>query len=311
VATGQLLRHDIKLEVGDVQQRVEVTAETGAIALQKDSAEISTQLAPEVIRGLPSITRKTYEMIDLSPAVKFPNGITNRGYNLSAYQPFVSIAGTPGSRGHNYYIDGSNMIYTRIQGDDGYMPSLNPSPEGVQEVRVIANNYGAEFGGGHGAAIIVTTKSGSNRFRGQLYEYAQNRSFDARNFFARETSPNNYNNYGGQLGGPIIRNKTFFFVHLERERQKVGAPSILTVPTLAQRAGNFSTTLSTAGSVVPIYDPETTVTPTTGNPTRTPFPGNIIPASRFDPVAVNVLKYFPEPNRPGAITGGDNFVGTA
>jgi len=306
-----VLRYDIKMEVGDVQQTVEVTEAAGAIALQKDSAEISTQLAPEIIRGLPSLTRKTYEMIDLSPAVKFPNGLSNRGFNLSVYQPFVSIAGTPGTRGHNYYLDGSNMIYTRIQGDDGYMPSLNPSPESVQEVRVIANNYGAEFGGGHGAALIVTTKSGGNRFNGQVYEYIQNRSFDSRNFFARERSPNNYNNYGGAVGGPIIRNKTFFFVHLERERQKVGAPQILTVPTPLQRTGNFSQTFNTAGQQVLIYDPATTIVPPSGNPTRSPFPGNIIPTNRLDPVALNVLKFFPEPNRPGAITGGDNFIGDA
>ena len=309
VAVAQVLRHDITLELGDVVETVEVVAAAGAVSLQTDTVEIGIDVPSQVVQGLPTVTRKTWEFIDLSPTVRFSTSLSGRGFNLSGYQPFVAAAGNPGGRGHNWYIDGSNSYYTRIQGDHGNMPVINPPPESVAELRLIVGNYGAEFGEGAGLTIIVTTKSGTNEFHGNLYNYMQNRSFNARNTFLPERPPHNYNQFGGSIGGPIIRDRTFFFVNLEGQLEKVAGPRLLNVPTQAMKRGDFSQSFNAAGNVIPIYDPMTTRTEG-GALVRDQFPGNIIPANRMDRVAQNLLPFWPEPNAPGTITGANNLLGT-
>ena len=154
-------------------------------------------------------------------------------------------------------MDGSNLSYTRIIGDTGQQPALNPPPEMVEEIRVIANNYGAEYEEGSGWTITVSTKSGTNEIHGVVYEYMQNRAFNSCNFFSPIKSPRNYNQFGGAAGGSIVRDKTFWFVTLEGEYEKAGAPNIRTVLTLAQRRGDFSRTFDDTGVLIPVYDPAT------------------------------------------------------
>lgn len=188
---------------------------------------------------------------------------------------------------------------------------MNPTTEIAEEMRVETKNYSAEFGEAAGGVIMLTTKSGTNKYRGELYTYIQNEALNARDFFAPARGKSRLNQYGGIFSGPIMKNKTFFFVNIERVYTGGSGFPFLTVPTPAQRNGDFSQTLDPAGQLIPIYDPATSVLGPNGQYTRQQFPGNIIPPNRIDPIAARVAAYWPLPNQPGLITGGNNFLGKA
>ncbi|MBM3775482.1 MAG: TonB-dependent receptor, partial [Acidobacteria bacterium] len=306
IRTGQVLRYDLRLEVGDVATTVDVSAQTGAVEIQKDTAEKSIVFNQQVVQEMPKLTRRTLELIQLSPAVT----MTEKGGWHTVYVPFFSTAGNPSQRSSMFYTDGTSTTFARAQGDGGGMSGLNPPPEAVSELRVVYNNYSAEFGEAMGSVLLMTTKSGTNNHHGVAYYYHQNHALDARTFFAgSRKNPNIFNNYGGTFGGPIVKNKTHYFVSLERESWIQKTPFVLTMPTLRQRRGDFSQTLNAAGNQIRIYDPATTRRdPATGNTIRDPFPGNIIPQGRFDPIVSRILNnYVADPNREGTITGANNF----
>ena len=163
--------------------------------------------------------------------------------------------------------------------------------------------------------IVQNTKSGTNELHGSVYEYLRNDAMDAPGFFAairdgaKVKAPLRYNVFGGTLGGPIRRDKTFFFVAYEGQRLRTGGIDTLTVPTALQRTGDFSQTLNAAGRVIQIYDPGTTRT-VNGAAVRDPYPDNRIPTSQLDPVGLNITKFYPLPNRaPDNITGANNVRG--
>jgi len=167
---------------------------------------------------------------------------------------------------------------------------VKPSIDAIQEFKLETHNYGAEFGRGGGAVVQVTTRSGSNQFHGTLFEFLRNDKLDANNFFnsGRPKPPYRQNQYGGTLGGPVRRDRVFFFGSFEGTNIREKLTRLSTIPTPQQVAGNFA-------GVANIFDPATQA----ANNSRTQFPGNMIPASRADPVAVQVLKLYPEPNRAG------------
>lgn len=301
---GQILRRDIILQVGEVSERVEVVAESGAAELQKESHDVSTVVNRQVVEKLPKVTRKTLEMMALAPGVT----MTNKNFRLSWNQPFVSVGGTPSSRENIYLVDGTSAMRPRVQGDGGNLPEWNPPPEVVKEMRVVTNNYSAEFGQAVGGVVLITTRAGTNSYDGELYYFHQNSTLNANQWFGGDRPPSNYHNGGGFFSGPIIEDKTHFFLHVEREDINSWLPFIGSMPTAQQRLGDFSQTLDADGNMVPIYDPNTSrLDADTGRFVRDPFPNNIIPANRIDPVARNAVEFFPDPNRPGLITGGNNF----
>jgi len=304
--TGQILRQDITLQVGDVTQQINVEGAVGSVELQRDSGEISSVLNFQTVQEMPSGTRKVLELVELTPGVT----LTGRGSAQAQTLAFFSIAGNPGTRSNMYMLDGASTAFPRTQGDGGNLPAVNPPTEVIQEMRVISNSYSAEFGQGIGGVVLMTTKSGTNQFRGTGYYFGQNDKLNARNFFSQTVPPVRYNNYGVVFGGPVIKNRTFFIYNFERETNGSSTPVVLTLPTALQRAGNFSQTFGPNGNLVRIYDPVSTQTdPVTGQPVRQAFPGNIIPASRFDPIAANLLtNYVPDPNQPGTISGANNFL---
>jgi len=177
--TGQVLRYDIKLELGEVSTTVEVRAEAGAAEVQKDSGDVSTVLNSRTIEEYPTQSRRVIEQVAITPGVL----INNKGGADQIGMPFLSIAGNPGIRAMNYYIDGVDAA--RRGYDGGNLPDVNPPPEDVEQMRLITNNYSAEFGGDASAAILMATKSGTNSFRGSVYEYLQNDALDTRNFFSQ------------------------------------------------------------------------------------------------------------------------------
>ncbi|HKD09410.1 MAG TPA: hypothetical protein VKB79_26130 [Bryobacteraceae bacterium] len=254
------------------------------------------------IAQLPIGNRRTMNVVNLSPSTVFV------GYD-SGQKPNFSLAGGR-TQSQMFWIDGASGQNMRLglgQVD------LDPPAETVQEIRILSNNYSAEYGASAGGVVIETTKSGTNQFHGSAYEFVRNDAFDAPGYFAplsngSKTAPElRYNVFGGTVGGPIRKNKTFFFFGYEGQRQRIGTATTLTVPTLLQRSGDFSQTFNAKGQLIPIYDPATTQV-IGGKNVRSAFPGNIIPPSQLDPVALKVLNYYPIPNRaPDSITGANNY----
>src|SRR5262249_48887387 len=147
---------------------------------------------------------------------------------------------------------------------------IKPSIDAIQEFKVVTNSYSAEYGRSSAGVVSVALKSGTNSVSGSVYEFFRDAKFDAKNYFASEKQPFRRDQFGGALGGPIVRNKTFVFGDIEAGRIRQTSPVISTLPSAAQRAGLFSTT---------IRDPLTGL----------PFPNNQIPASRIDPIAATAL----------------------
>lgn len=300
VSTGAALALDIKLELGELSQSVTVSGESSLV--QSSTSGIDQLIEAKSIADIPLGDRRTMNVIQLSGAAVFT------GYD-SGQKPNFSLAGGR-AQSQMFWIDGGSGQNMRL--GIGQMDT-DPPIELIDEIKVLSNNYAAEFGGSNGGVIIETTKSGSNRFRGSALEYLRNDLLDAPGFFApvvnnAKIKPKlRYNLFGGTVGGPIRKNKTFFFFDYEGSRRSTGFTSTLTVPTPPQRAGDFSKTTNAAGATVAIFDPAST-TASGSTFVRQPFPGNVIPSSRLDAVGLNFLKYYPLPNRPpDNATGANNF----
>ena len=176
-------------------------------------------------------------------------------------------------------------------------PPISPSLDAVQEFKIQRNFFQAEFGNSPGI-INVASRGGSNQWHGSLFEFLRNDFFDAKNFFSPVVEPFKRNQFGGSLGGPILKDKLFVFVNYEGIRQRLGVVQRILVPDPVLFTGNFT-------GQPTIYDPTTYNAATQ---TRQPFAGNRIPAARFNQVSLNYLKYIPAPNSP--VVQGANLVGT-
>ena len=303
---------DIVLTLGSVGESVEVTAEASLI--NTEDATVGQVIENKRVEELPINGRSAFALVGLAANVKSnagptQSGFADRGTNLSAF----SINGGPTAV--NYFlVDGMVAIQS-------YYPDLNAdlAVDAVQEFKVQSGSMSAEYGLTAGGVVNVATKSGTNAFRGSLYEFVRNDAFDARNTFATSVAPFRYNQYGIALGGPVWipkvydgRNKTFFFGNWEQWNYNKQSQPITTVPTALQRAGDFSQSFNANGVLIPIYDPATTrLNPSGSGYIRDIFPGNIIPTSRLDPVAVNVNAFYPAPNRTptSAFTNANNYIG--
>ena len=185
-----------------------------------------------------------------------------------------------------------------------------PTPETVQEFKVITNNYSAEYGRSGGAVIIMLSKSGGNEFHGRGWYYIRDEGFDAANFFTNKFGgdqlPLDYRIFGGSLGAPIIEDKTFFHAHYERFIDDWERPAFLTVPSQAMREGDFSGAVPT-GPIPQLYNPFDVVA---GQ--RQPFDGNQIPRSLWNPVYQRVMELIPppDPNVAGAASNNYNYPQT-
>jgi hypothetical protein len=300
LSTAERLGLDIKLELGQVAETVTVSSETPII--EDKTSVVGQTIESRDIEDLPIGNRRTMNVVNLSPSAVFV------GYD-AGQKPNFSLAGGR-TQSQMFWIDGASAQNMRL--GVGQV-DLDPPAETVQEIRILSNNYSAEYGASAGGVIIETTKSGTNAFHGSGYEFLRNDAFDAPGYFAPvanggKTPPElRYNVFGGTLGGPIRRNKTFFFFGYEGQRQRVGTVTTLTVPTLLQRGGDFSQTFNAKGQPIPVYDPATTQL-VNGKSVRTAFPGNAIPLGRLDPVALKVLNYYPLPNRTAdSVTGANNY----
>lgn len=298
VSTGETLSLDVKLEIGAMSESVTVSAR--APLVQSSTSDITQLIDSKSVADIPLGDRRTMNVIQLSGAAVFA------GYD-NGQKPNFSLAGGR-AQSQMYWIDGASGQNMRL--GIGQIDT-DPPVEMIDEIKVLSNNYSAEFGGSNGGVIIETTKSGANQFRGSALEFLRNDLMDAPGFFApvvngQKVKPKlRYNLYGGTIGGPIWRNRTFFFFDYEGSRRRTGYTSTMTVPDARQRTGDFSKTTTASGVLIPIYDPNTT-----NGSVRQPFAGNIIPPDRLDPVALKIMPYYPLPNRaPTNAAGANNFAG--
>ena len=309
VNAGGITRVDSNLTLGQMQQAVQVAANPLAVATE--TSELSKTFDFKQIDDLPNIDRNPLYQMNLLPGANNDVGSGNYGSNggengsaigLTRAQT-VSLGGVD-ANANSVFIEG---IFNR-EPQNAYI-GLVPPIEAIEEVQVYTGKYNAEFGFSGSAVINVVTKSGTNEFHGALFEYLRNNDADARNFFAQEATPFRRNQFGGAVGGPIKKNKLFFFGDYQGTRFVTSSPGFTTAPTAKMYNGDFSELydltqpLDAAGNTYgQIYDPFSRVTDANGNVVSvTPFPGNIIPKSRFDPVAakMNADQVFGVANLPG------------
>lgn len=312
LTVDQKLDLDVTLELGATEQRVVVSAD--ATALDTATPTVGQVVDNRQIANLPLNGRHSLSLISLAPNVRVGLGFDPDNFNGTAV---FSINGGR-TAGAEMVVDGSPSM-AGLAG--WYAPAYKPSLDSVQEFRVMTNTLPAEFGTTDGGAIRVVTKSGTNQAHGSAYDYLRNSRLDANSFFNNRNGiplgSFKRNQFGGTLGGPVVlpkiydgRNRTFFFVSYEGQRHSTAANVVRTVPTPAQRQGDFSEQRNAAGQLVLIYDPLTTAANASGTGyTRTPFAGNRIPASRVDPVAAKTIGYWPAPNNPGlSFTQANNLI---
>ncbi len=280
---GASLSLEFRLDVEGLSETFTVTA--SASLLQTATAEISDVIENREVVQLPLNGRNFLALAQLSDAVVLPPGGT-RGEALQQAGPLPNVGGQ--RSGHNIYLlDGAKVtdeLFNNL--------AINPSVDSVQEFRIQKSMYPAEFGGKASALINVATKAGGNAFSGSLFEFHRNDAFDSPNYFHpanQPLPPLRQNQYGGSLGGPLARNRSFFFGSYEGTRMRRSLTRTFSVPAEAVRAGNFS-------GFPAVCDPLTI--PAAG--VCLPFAANQIPASRLDPVAVAFLQQVPLPNGGGA-----------
>jgi hypothetical protein len=264
---------DVKLEVGQSTQSVEVTA--AARLLQTTSGEVSLNVEEKKITTLPLDGRNFIPLVTLSPGVALPNG------------QFLPRINGSRPRTNEYIYDGISVLQPE-PGQVVYYPII----DGMAEFKLNVNEYSPEYGRSNGGTVMVIGKSGSNEFHGSIFEFFRNEALNARNLFAQPGPKPEFrrNQYGATLGGPVQTNKTFFFVDWQGTRLRTGITRFSVVPTVAQRQGTFTQ---------PVFDPLTSP--------RTQFPNNTIPANRLDALGLQILQHYPQPN----VAGANNFVRTA
>lgn len=283
---------DISLKLGQVNEEVSVTAT--APLLEEETASLGQVIVRKAINDLPLNGRNYITLGSLSPGVipQLATGTGSASFIASTTQRSDRSLLVGGQResSTSYLYDGVEMRNPRI-GDS----SITPSLDAVQEFKIQRNFFQAEFGNSP-AIINVASRGGTNEFHGAVFEFLRNDAMDARNFFSSSAEPFKRNQYGGAFGGPIKKDKIFFFGNFERFNQRLGVIQRGTYPTQTLLSGNFSG--------MPVIDDPLTYDPTTN--TRQPFPGNQVPANRINAISKNFFPYIPVTNVPGA----NNVSGT-
>lgn len=307
LTAGATVRADAQLQVGQISESVQVQAQ--AIQMQTEDAKISTAVQNKLVDELPLVVggalRSPFDLVSTVAEAKGSGNALSLGGGQAA-----SWSAT---------LDGLS-VNTNRSADAGETAYLTPSVESITEFAVDTNGFKAEFGQAGGGVITFVSKSGTNQLHGTAYEFLRNDDLDARNFFAATRSIYKQSDFGASAGGPVVipklyngKNRTFFFTSYEGFRNRLGANgSILSVPTSEMYQGNFSNWVNSKNQQLVIYDPMSTATAASGSGfTRTAFPGNIIPQSRFSSVSKQVLSVasgIAVPNRPGIVPGTYSYV---
>jgi hypothetical protein len=281
---------DFQLEVGDLTETISVTAVTSQVETQ--SGDVSRVITGEQVNNIALNGRNYAQLLQLLPGAVI-QATDSFAIGLSATGQAINGVRSPSTY---FLVDGADNMDNGANG----ATITNPSLDTISEVKVLTASYSAEFGGRAGALINVVTKGGTRQLRGSGYEFFRNERFDARSFFDRgEPAPLDFNNLGYTIGGPITfpgfntdRSRLFFFFGQDWKKNHQGVTNVSTVPTLAERSGDFR-----ASSLAAPRDPLT----------GQPFPDRLVPASRFSPNGRALLAAYPEPNFAGP---GGNYSTT-
>jgi hypothetical protein len=268
---AEVITVDVQLNVGATTSEVVVSG--AAPLLKTEGAEQGSELNDNVAQLLPNVGQSWTNFTATLP------GITGSG-------EAISVNGTERYEG-NWLSDGGNIVLPRsnnLANTDVF--------ETVAEVQITTASFNAQYSSGT-AVFNQITKSGTNQFHGAAYDYTQNDALNARNFFSQSVPFERWDNFGGAVGGPIRKDKLFFYYNYDTTLSHSNGTGFSTYPTADMRAGNFSNPIFPA-----IYDPNSLAT-VNGQQVRQPFPGNQIPASELDPVAAKIQSYLPTPNLPG------------
>jgi hypothetical protein len=307
IETNQIARIDVKLEIGDTTLTVEVTGV--AAMLQTETQATGDTLSSSKLTNLPLNGRNFASLTLLIPgAVSTSPGAMNTAGRFQGSGSRPQVNGNR-EQTNNFILDGVD-INQSVDNQIGYQPNV----DALEEVKVVTGNAGAEFGNVGGASVVMSLKSGTNQFHGNAFEFLRNEKLDANGFF------NNRNNvkkqalrqniFGGTFGGPVKKDRAFFFVDYEQTERRLAGPATASVAPAAWRAGDLSQFLAVNNQI--IRDPATGTTLAT----RTPFPNNQIPVARFSPTARYLFSnpnLYPLPNNAGTGTlgVGSNYIGAS
>ena len=306
----QTARLDIVLQVGAVVETIEVTAQ--AALLDSETSTVGQVIGNRQVTELPLLGRNTYALAMLVPGVRNSQGVNNLVIDQISTVSY-SINGQR-ANSNEFLLDGApNTAASQNQ------PVINANPDMVQEFKVETNSFSAEYGRASGGVFNVVTKSGTNQPHFSLYEFLRNDKLNANDFFANragtQRAPFRFNQFGGTFGGPVYipkvyngRNRTFFFVNTEIVRFVQGIIFTSVLPDRQHLTGDLSNARLADGRLVTVYDPATLAANPAGGFIRSPFPGNVIPSGRIDPVARNYAKLIPAPMVPGAPLGAINYT---
>lgn len=306
VSAGGTARVDAQLQLGQVSESIEVQA--AATTVQTENAKITTAVSSKLVDELPLVVsgamRSVFNLVTITPESK---GSGNR----------LSLGGGQAAA-WDATLDGLS-ITTNRSAETTEIAYLTPSVDAITEFAVDTNGFKAEYGQAGGGVMSFVSRSGGNRFHGNLYNFFRNDKLDARGFFAQTRSVLRQNNYGLTGGGPIRipklydgRNKTFFFAAYEGFRNRAGSnDTILNVPAPEMYDGNFRNWVSGTNAPLIVYDPATTTANPAGGFTRSAFPNNMIPQSRFSNISkqmIAIARPIAVPNRPNLTPGQSNYV---
>lgn len=312
LAVNQTARLNIRLAVGTTTQQIEVSAE--APLVEGTSTNLGQTVGEREIQELPLNGRHFVQLGILQPGVvPITPGLAQAGGSLRDGQAYAVNGQRPES--NNFLIDGAQN-FNNVDG--GFV--MEPPVDAIAEFRILTHTANAEFGHSTGSTTNIVTRSGTNSYHGSLWEFLRNDALDAKSFFAQSVEPLKRNQYGGTFGGPIRRDKTFFFLYDEGLRERAGETSRVTVPSLAERQGNFGELCTSvlhggqpdhfdgAGNCTSAggqFDPNGqlfNVFVPPGQPPQ-PIPNNQLPG--VDPLSQKLLAFYPQPNE-----GGSSFVST-
>ena len=313
---NQVITLNMIMQLGENKEVVDVTSE--APLVETSSTQLGAVVDDRTVSTLPLNSRDTYQFLQLQPGVMSTVGSSNSIVYGSDSAGAVSVNGGRG-RSNNFSVNGgdANDLFVNL-------PTVQPTPDSIQEFRVLTNTFDAEYGRNSGSVVNVVTKSGTNQFHGNLYEFFRNKVLNAQGYFDTTKPQFNQNQFGGTFGGPIKKDRTFFFTSYEGRRIRQGVPSqVVTVPTVAERPsatqafGDFTDAGGFGGSITSDFFAQTlnsrpncalalggpiplpSTQPGLAVPYSSVFQNNQIPLACMDPTAVDLLQFVPTPANGG------------
>ena len=314
---NQVITLNMTMQLGAAQEVVDVTSE--APLVDTSSTQLGAVVNNRSVNELPLNARDTYQFLQLQPGVQSQLGSSGGTFYGSDSAGSVSVNGGR-DRANNFSVNGGDANDQFVN-----LPTIQPTPDAIEEFRVISNTFDAEYGRNSGAVVNVVTKSGTNQWHGDVYEYFRNKVLNAQGFFNSVKPQFNQNQFGGTFGGPIKKDRTFFFVSFEGRRVRQGVSGeLVPVPNSSERSGDFSSESTFAGGIsdpfvaqaldgrpncdsalgLPaggIFNLYTSTNSSSSSPlpwggTGGVFPSNTIPSACMDPVSVDILRFVPSAN---------------